>query len=336
MTLANSCLLHTSQARWCTQLDVRGRPEDSLVVSGQNFDLATVRPLLPPALELEGVYQLSGALLDLMGEPRGAIALNSSSTRARVAFGDAQAFTAEFDRVQAGMTLTDGALELTAAVRSTSGGRAEVVGTIVDVRERDSAIDGRLHVEWPDLAFLTLLSPQLGEVGGALAGDLTVAGTVAEPTVDGRAAVSNGRVVVPQWGLVVERIEATAASSDGRELDLDATGYAGDGALTLEGTTRLDPDAGWPTHLTLRGDAVRIVERSDAEIFATPDLSDRRGSARHRDYGQRARAPRIVDARRSACASGRAVAGRGRAWPRARDPRAAARGAFLRRTDARR
>jgi translocation and assembly module TamB len=272
VTLANSCLLHTSQARWCTQLDVRGRPEDSLVVSGQNFDLATLRPFLPPALELDGVYQLSGALLDLMGEPRGAIALNSNDTHARISFGDAQAFDAELDRVQAGLTLTDGRLDLTAAVRSTSGGRAEAVATIMDTRERDSPIDGRLHVEWPDLAVLTLLSPELGEVGGALAADLTTGGTVAEPTVDGRATVSNGRVVVPEWGLVVERIEATATSSDGRALDIDATGYAGDGALTLRGTTQLDPEAGWPTRLTLRGDAVRVVQRADAEIVATPDL----------------------------------------------------------------
>jgi translocation and assembly module TamB len=272
VTLANSCLLHTSQARWCTQLDMRGRREDSLVVSGQNFDLATIRPLLPPALELGGVYQLSGSLLDLIGEPRGAIALNSNNTRARIAFGDSQAFDAELDRVQAGMTLTDGRLELTAAVRSTSGGRAEVLAAVADVRERDSPIDGTLHVEWPDLAVLTLLSPQLGEVGGALAVDLTAGGTVAEPTVDGRAVVSNGRVVVPQWGLVVERIEATAASADGRELDIDATGYAGDGVLTLEGSTQLDPDTGWPTRLALRGDAVRVVQRPDAEIVATPDL----------------------------------------------------------------
>ena len=273
VTLANSCLLHTSQARWCTQLDVRGRPEDLLVVSGQNFDLAIFEPLLPPALDLEGVYQLSGALLDVMGEPRGAIALNSNTTRARIAFGDDQQFVADFDRVQAGMTLTGGKLEITGAVRTTTGGRAEVVAAIADARQRDSAIDGRLHVEWSDLAFLTLLSPQLGEVAGILGADLDVGGTVAEPTVDGRATIADGRVVVPQWGLVVDRIEATASSGDGRVLDIDVTGYAGDGALTLAGTTQLDPDAGWPTQLTLRGDAVRVVQRVDAEIFATPDLA---------------------------------------------------------------
>ncbi len=271
-TLANSCLRHVSQARWCTELDLRGAPTDRLVVSGQNFNLATLGPLLPPALQVDGIYQLSGALLDLMGEPRGALAVTGGLTRARIQFGEEQAFATELDRVQAGMTLTDGRLELTAAVRSTSGGRAETTASIADVRDRNSSITGNLHGDVPDLAFLTLVSPQHGEAAGELAVDLAVAGTVAEPTADGRATVANGRVVIPQWGLVVERIEATAASSEGRTLDIEATGHAGDGVLTLAGTTELDPDAGWPTRLTLRGDEVRIVQRTDAEIFATPDL----------------------------------------------------------------
>ncbi len=272
-TLANSCLLHVSRARWCTELDVQGAPTDRLVVSGQNFDLATLRPLLPTTVSIDGIYQLSGSLLDLMGEPRGALALVGGLTRARVEFGEEPAFTTELDRVQAGVTLTDGRLELTAAVRSTSGGRAETTASIADVRDRNSSVLGRLHVDVPDLGFLTLLSPALSDASGALVADLDVAGTVAEPTADGRATIVNGRVAIPQWGLAVERIEATAASSEGRTLDINATGYAGDGVLTLAGTTRLDPEAGWPTRLTLRGDEVRIVQRADAEIFATPDLS---------------------------------------------------------------
>jgi translocation and assembly module TamB len=272
VTLANSCLLHVSQARWCTELDLRGAPTDRLVVSGQNFDLATLRPLLPTTVRVDGIYQLSGSLLDLTGEPRGALTLVGGLTRARIDFGDQPSFATELDRVQAGMTLTDGRLELTAAVRSTSGGRAETTASIADVRDRNSSVLGSLHVDVPDLSFLTLLSPALSEAAGALVADLDVAGTVAEPTADGRATVANGRVVIPQWGLVVERIEATAASSEGRTLDLNATGYAGDGVLTLAGTTELAPEAGWPTRLTLRGDEVRIVQRADAEIFATPDL----------------------------------------------------------------
>lgn len=272
-TLANSCLLHVSNARWCTELDFRGTREDRLVVSGQNFDLATLRPLLPPTVRLSGIYQFSGSVFDLMGEPRGALALTGGRTQARILFGEEQAFSTELAQVQAGMTLNEGRAELAATLRSTTGGNADLRASIADVRSRDSAIDGDLRIQWPDLGFLTLLSPDLEQVSGALDVDLDVAGSIDEPTLDGRAALSNGRISIPIWGLVVEAIEATAVSSDGSALVIDATGRAGDGVLTLAGRTQLDADAGWPTRLTLRGDGVRIVQRADAEIFASPNLT---------------------------------------------------------------
>jgi translocation and assembly module TamB len=272
LTLATSCLRHVSNARWCTQLDLQGRPEDSLVVSGQNFELATLRPLLPPEVELGGVYQLSGSLFDLMGDPRGAVALTGGTTRASVTFDEDQAFATELDLVQAGMTLTEGRLALTATVRRAAGGSADVSAEVADVRARDSRVDGSVRVEWPDVGFLALLSPELEQVAGAVAVNLDVGGTVAEPTLDGRAAFSNGRVSIPRWGLVVDGIEANATSSQGRSLAINATGRAGDNELTLTGTTQLDIDEGWPTNLTLRGDTVRIVQLPDVEIFASPDL----------------------------------------------------------------
>ena len=315
MTVATSCLTHVSNARWCTELDLQGRPEDKLVVSGQNFELATLRPLLPPEVELAGVYQLSGSLFDLMGDPRGAVALTGGNTRASVAFDGEQAFATELDLVQAGMTLTDGRLALTAAVRRSAGGSADVNAEIADVRARDSLVDGTVRVEWPDVGFLALLSPELEQVSGAVAVDLDVGGTVAEPTVDGRAAFSNGRVAVPRWGLVVEGIEATATSSQGRSLAIDATGRAGDGVLTLAGTTELDADAGWPTELTLRGDTVRIVQLPDVEIFASPDLRVDVALPVIEVTGTRAHSARGPRARRAALASREPVAGCRRSWP---------------------
>ncbi len=41
----------------------------------------------------------------------------------------------------------------------------------------------------------------------------------------------------------------------------------------MNGKTELDPQAGWPTQFTLRGDSVRAVQLPEAEIFVTPDLA---------------------------------------------------------------
>ena len=116
-------------------------------------------------------------------------------------------------------------------------------------------------------------------------------------------------------------IEATATSSQGRSLAIDATGRAGDGVLTLAGTTELDADAGWPTQLTLRGDTVRIVQLPDVEIFASPDLRVDVALPVIEVTGS-VHVPRAsARARRAALASRDAVAGRRRSWREARDTR---------------
>lgn len=280
--LATSCLLHESGARWCAELTLDGKREDRLVVSAQNFELKSLRPLLPPALEIDGVYQLSASILDLTGAPHGALALTGGPTRARVAFGGEQAFATELDDFVAGATLDEnGRLELNAKVRGTGtgagtgSGQIGIEARIDDVRARDSTIGGHVGVRWPDLGFLALLSPELGQVGGSLAVDLGVGGTVNEPTVEGSGAWNQGRISIPGWGLTVDQIEATATSRDGHALEFDAAGKVGDGKLELTGSTALDPRAGWPTQLKLRGDSVEAVQLPDAEIFVSPDLDVR-------------------------------------------------------------
>jgi translocation and assembly module TamB len=127
-------------------------------------------------------------------------------------------------------------------------------------------------VQWPDLVFLALLAPDVGDVGGALSVDLIVGGTMEAPTVDGRGLWSQGRVTLPKWGLVVDGIEASATSSAGRTLALDARGRAGDGELRLVGTTSLDPAKGWPTRLDVTGMDLLAVQLPEAQIWASPDL----------------------------------------------------------------
>jgi translocation and assembly module TamB len=272
ITLATSCLLHESGARWCAALNLERKPDDRLVFSAQNFDLKTLRPLLPPQLAIDGVYQLSASFSDLSGEPRGAAVVTGGITHAQVAFGQQQAFATDLTDFRASATLEAGRLELDASIASTSAGSARVNARIDDVRTRDSTIAGNVAVQWPDLGFLALLSPELGQVAGSLDGSLSVGGTVDAPTVDGRATWRQGRISVPEWGFVVDGIEATASSADGRALAFDAAGKAGDGELKLTGTTGLEPSRGWPTKLKLTGTGVQAVQLPDVQVFVSPNL----------------------------------------------------------------
>ena len=273
MSLATACLEHPSGGRWCGALDLRGRPSDRLVLTAENFDLKTLRPLLPPAVSLEGVCQFSASLFDLTGNPGGALALTGEKTRVRATTGEQQTYSADLDELRAAATLGNGRVELLAALRSGDAGKLDLSASIRDVRVSDSPIEGTLHAAWPDVGFLTLLAPELAQLGGRAAAELAVSGTVNEPELDGRATWQGGRVTVPAWGLVIDGIDATASSRGGRALEFDAKGHVGEGLVTLTGQTELDPRANWPTRLALHGDSVRAVQLPEAEIFVTPDLA---------------------------------------------------------------
>ncbi|HUL82445.1 MAG TPA: translocation/assembly module TamB domain-containing protein, partial [Gammaproteobacteria bacterium] len=272
LRLETSCVLHVSGARACAHVTLEGGPDDELVLAAQNLELATLKPLLPPQLAVNGVYQLAASFADLSHSPRGAAVLTGGTTQVRVAFDQAQAFATEITEARASATLDANRLELKATVGSSNGGHTSLEATIDDLRKPNSPISGGVALQWPDLGFLALLSPELGQVAGSLMLDLDIGGTVEMPTVDGRGGWTGGRVAVPEWGLVVEGIEATATSRDGRVLAFDATGKAGDGGLTLTGTTTLDASLGWPTRLKLGGTAVEAVRLPDAQIFVSPDL----------------------------------------------------------------
>jgi translocation and assembly module TamB len=270
--LETACMVHVSGARGCAELALAGRRDDRLVISAQNLNVSTFEPIMPPQLKVDGVYQVSASFADLSGQPHGAAVLTGGTTHVRVAFDQAQAFSTDITEARASATLEAGKLALDATIASSNGGRTNLQGQIDDVRKDNSPISGGVALQWPDLAFLTLLSPDLGQVAGALSLDLDIGGTVADPTVDGRGAWTGGRVAVPAWGLIVDRIEATATSRDGHALAFDATGRAGDGQLKLTGTTALDPTQGWPTKLKLTGADVEAVQRPDAQVYVSPDL----------------------------------------------------------------
>src|SRR6185295_4306465 len=154
VSLATVCLEHPSGGRWCGALDVRGQPSDRLVLLAQSFDLKTLRPLLPPAVSLEGVYQLSASLFDLTGNPRGAFALTGEKTRVRASTGDQQTYAADLDEVRAAATLANGRVELLAALRSGDAGKFDINASIRNVRLPNSPIEGTLSAAWPDVGFL--------------------------------------------------------------------------------------------------------------------------------------------------------------------------------------
>lgn len=271
LTLQTSCLSQEG-SDLCASMRIAGRADDEIVLSARNFDLQALEPIYPDAFNVRGVYQLAATVADPTGQPTGRLALTGGPTSLHVALSDDRIIESEIERVIFGADFDGGRLDLQLDVNGGETGRVDLRATMVDVSDRNSAVEGRLDVVWQDLSVLTLLTPDVDRVAGSVAAQLELGGTVGEPALAGRAQLRDGAVGVPVWGLLIERIEGAAITLDGDTLEYSGTGFVDDRELRVEGTTILDHERNWPTRLRVEGESLHLVQLAEAEVFVSPDL----------------------------------------------------------------
>jgi len=245
---------------------------DRLELSADAFELAALNPLLPSAVSLSGRLTLA-ARLDADGDrPTGSLSASGQTIGIGVAVSETESMTTVLQSVAVESTLDGFGLSVRADVASRADGRASLNMTTADLRDPDAPISGRFDIEWPDLAALSLLSPDIGEVGGTLSLSVDLSGTAVAPRMAGTAELGDGHVAVPEWGVLVDGISGRAVSPDGSTLEFEGRGFIEDREVQASGVTRLDPGAGWPTVLSLRGDRLPVARRPDATVFASPQF----------------------------------------------------------------
>jgi translocation and assembly module TamB len=269
--LEPTCLVQAGTSL-CAALRLTGSPDDQLSLSATNFDVQALQPFLPENFVVGGIYQLSAAITDLRGAQRGYVALAGGATRVRIALSEQQFVDEAIESVALHANLDGGRLDLNFALNAGEAGRVDLEAVVADLRAADSPVDGRLDLNWRDLEALSLLSPDIGGVMGNVTAQLDFGGTLVAPELSGRAQLSEGVVEVPAWALRVERITGTAVTVDGTSLEYSGSGFVDAEEVYISGRTELDPARNWPTRLRVRGESLQLAHRTEAEVFASPDL----------------------------------------------------------------
>ncbi|HSG65067.1 MAG TPA: translocation/assembly module TamB domain-containing protein, partial [Gammaproteobacteria bacterium] len=270
--LGQACLTQR-ETRLCSAARV-GTDADALDVELDAFDLATLSPLLPSELALMGRYDASLHLTGPLQRPAGTFTARSSGTVVSIREPDEPALDIAIDSIVIDGDVTQGGdLRLMGMLQGAStGASVSMELAVARLWDADRTLRADILGRWEDLGMLSLLSPDIGDVRGAASIDLELEGPPRSPAIRGRAQLTNGRLEVPRWGLVVENIEADASSPDGERLLLRASGLAGDGRIEVTGETRVDAEAGWPTDLRVFGERLQAVRLPDAEILVSPAL----------------------------------------------------------------
>ena len=271
ISIEDLCLAQSS-SRVCGFGHVSGTSADRIELTATDFEVQSLGPLLPDALSLEGVYNAVLHLTGPLNEPSASVSVTGGASRAALRAGG-EAFELDFDGLRLDAMLEGDRIAVEGSVDAGASGSASLTGLVEDVRGPDPGVRGAMRASWNDLELLSALSPHIGAVTGELDVDLTVAGTLTVPEVAARGQLRGGALSVPAWGLDVRDVEANAASTGLRSVAFTAQGSVGEGHADVDGTMLLDPAAGWPVRLELRGEALEVVRLPEAEVDLSPELT---------------------------------------------------------------
>lgn len=130
---------------------------------------------------------------------------------------------------------------------------------------------GKFSVHLGALARYGHIVPELEDLAGSLDSDLVLAGTLAEPLVSGTASLAGFTTFIPELGTQISDVSLHIAGTQKRT-ELEARALVGGGQANLKGML------GWAegqarASFTLRGSDLKLVERPDIMLIASPDVS---------------------------------------------------------------
>ena len=166
----------------------------------------------------------------------------------------------------------------TATVRAALDHDGHIDGRLrlVPAEGNTEAIDGKLAVDLNSLAFLELLSAEITNPKGSLSANYDIAGTLAEPRLEGALTVAGFASEIPAAGLKLHDGALSLRAADARHFVLEGSVASGKGKLSLSGEGGLG--VGESMTITLKGDQFLAADIPAARVILSPDLAITRNS----------------------------------------------------------
>lgn len=136
----------------------------------------------------------------------------------------------------------------------------------------EQPVDANLTVRVSDLYFVEAFLPEVTEARGHFELNSRVGGTLAELTVDGQAALSDGYALIPLLGLELQDIQFSASGRPDGNVEIDGQVRSGEGTLTLSGRSERYPSTETPTRISVRGERFQLIDTPDIRLVAEPAL----------------------------------------------------------------
>ncbi len=282
-SLSNACLASSGGGSLCANADW---PRRGLTVTGQGLPLALATPYLPDpstgsgradqrAWLLRGEIALQAQLHSVGNSWRGTATVTSNSgglkfsERARrdlIAY-DNLVLDASFDPQR-----------ISATLGATVNDDGRIDARLSTGWDAYAPLDGEIALNTDELTWMELLSPDIVEPTGKLAGRITLGGTRAQPSLGGQAQLTSFNTELPVLAITLRegnlRLDALAdgtARISGSVRSALSTSSEESGVLHINGTL------GWrgddtPLVLNIRGNNVLASDTRDLRAVIDPDV----------------------------------------------------------------
>jgi translocation and assembly module TamB len=147
-----------------------------------------------------------------------------------------------------------------------------IVGNCNDfTKPGEMTIEGKLDLNLNDLSPLAPLSGYMVNGEGRFTGSCVLQGTVARPSLQGRMALEDGEIQIPDAGIVVQELELSVAG-DTTANRVELTLVSGGGRLKAEGVVKQSLQKQWQADFTIKGKDFQAVDLSEYKALISPDL----------------------------------------------------------------
>ncbi|HLW59773.1 MAG TPA: translocation/assembly module TamB domain-containing protein, partial [bacterium] len=224
--------IHPAQGQVAAKGRVDLRGSSQVEVSAQDLNPDFLRPFFQIDRPLQGKLNFT---VQLSGETRNPTAgLSLEATDAGIA-------GALADRIAGLAYYQAGTLHIEQAVISKGPHKVVAVGTL-PVDQKTFAFDPnapmqlQLRLQDADLSFLTLLTPQVTDAAGTVAGEVDVAGTVGRPEMSGFLHSTGGKLTYAGLRKPIDKMNVDLVFSQNEILVRDLSAALGQGQVAIGGT----------------------------------------------------------------------------------------------------
>ena len=285
--LAKTCLQHRSSrtsrtqdetaASLCTQWDWQATTGASFQAELNELSLSPGATGLPPGWSLTGALQGSASgLIRPDGTLRSEALLRLTpgvlTTRLQ---GETQQLHHQGGELR--LTLTDqglaGRLDLKLLKQSTLAATLELPHCNRLPLSSTQPLQGQLRMSLTELGMLAVLLPEVEHPQGIMVMDMTLAGTLNNPRLQGQLRLQNGALELPDWGLQLQGLNLVASATGTDTVQLQASLRSGEGEAQLSGDLVFASLTDWRLQARLSGTHLKIVDNPTAWIAASPHLT---------------------------------------------------------------